>query len=345
MKLSASVELLWQLAGQESVAAQFKEVEPEHFLAALLKFSELPVEELDKMAPGAEAAKVLATEVRAVRAALEERGVDTTRVRRELRARMGRGQTPYEGGQVHRSDASRAIFDAASKLADDAREETVTALHLLEAILAAPTPAMREVLGELKAPASGQSAAPIMAELGRDLVRLAAEGSLRADKGRQAECKALLGHLAATERKAVLLLTESDEAARQVVEAAACAIAARESPAALKQKRIIDASTLKPVGQGGDQNVDKLSGLLAEAARVPEAILYVPAVESAGTGGAGARWVESVKSMGAAAQVQLICRVEPAAFDDLKKGDSAWKRLGYVMWIGAAAPKDLPMEL
>ena len=66
MKVSASVEMVMQLAGQEAIAAEFKEIEPEHLLAALLKFSELPTEEMDKIAPGSTAHTWMATQPKPV---------------------------------------------------------------------------------------------------------------------------------------------------------------------------------------------------------------------------------------------------------------------------------------
>ena len=59
MKVSASTELVWQLAGQEAMVRQFEKIEPEHFCIALLKFSEIPVEEVEKIAPGAEVARAM----------------------------------------------------------------------------------------------------------------------------------------------------------------------------------------------------------------------------------------------------------------------------------------------
>ena len=107
MKVSASIELVVQLAGQEAIAGRHKEIEPEHVCLALLKLAELPVEEADKIAPGSSAARELAAEVGAVREELQVRGVDTTEIRRRLRRTLGRGRNAYEGGPMHRSPAGR----------------------------------------------------------------------------------------------------------------------------------------------------------------------------------------------------------------------------------------------
>ena len=86
MKVSASIELIWNLAARESIAGCFPEIGAEHFLQALLKFAELPVEDLDKVAAGPDAARLLAGEVQNVRAELAGRKIESTECRRRLRA-------------------------------------------------------------------------------------------------------------------------------------------------------------------------------------------------------------------------------------------------------------------
>ena len=98
MKASVSIELLWQLAAQEAIVGEFAEIEPEHFFAAMLKFAELPVEELGHLVRGGRVPRELATEVDSVREELDSREIDSTRVRRELRARLGKGGNPYHWG-------------------------------------------------------------------------------------------------------------------------------------------------------------------------------------------------------------------------------------------------------
>jgi hypothetical protein len=43
MKLSAFIQLIWQLAGQETKAAGFTEIQPKHFCLVLLKFVGIPI--------------------------------------------------------------------------------------------------------------------------------------------------------------------------------------------------------------------------------------------------------------------------------------------------------------
>ena len=148
MRLSPSSELVHQLAAREAIAGRFKEIEPDHFCLALMKFSELPLDEMEKMGQGGGIARVLANEVKSLREEFESRAVDVKRMRRDLRERLGKGDSTYDGGQLHRSQASRDMFKVAEGFAQHAGSETLTAVHFLEALLTAPTKAMRDVLGD-----------------------------------------------------------------------------------------------------------------------------------------------------------------------------------------------------
>jgi ATP-dependent Clp protease ATP-binding subunit ClpA len=184
MRACPSVELLMQLATQEATSGRFKEIEPGHILAATLKFAELPVEEVDKMAPGSDAAKLLAAEVHAIRQELAGRFIDSKQARRRLRAELGRGNALHVRPPLHRSEASREVFDAATKLVENAGCEALKAQHLLEALLLSPTPVVIKVFGDaLRTKTWKPGETPLLERFGRDLTRLAAEGKLPA--GRQ----------------------------------------------------------------------------------------------------------------------------------------------------------------
>ncbi|MFQ5473737.1 MAG: hypothetical protein ACE5FA_12760, partial [Dehalococcoidia bacterium] len=165
MKIAASIEFMCSLAAREAIAAEYKEIEPEHLLAAILKFSELPVAELEKMAPGAHVARELAHDVEAARRELSDRAIDSTGVRRELRSAMGSGSCKYGGGVIHRSSASREVFDRAARLADDTGSESLSPIHVLEVILASPSPTMEKTLGEAVGPRIPRATeTPLLAE-------------------------------------------------------------------------------------------------------------------------------------------------------------------------------------
>lgn len=346
MKVSASIELVWQLAAREAIAAEFKEIEPEHVLAGVLKFAELPLQELEKLGAGAESVRVLTADVNAIRDELGERGIDSTCARRGLRTKLGKGGSPFPGGTIHRSPASRELFNAAARLADEAGTETLTAKHLLDAILAALTPKMEEVFGDSVAPQTPKSSkTPLLDAVGRDLTRSAAEGKLKATGGRLAECKALLQTLSQKDRKSVLLVAESDDVVVPIITAAAQAIATKDVPASLKGRRIVDISALTAVMTADDKAQQQLTDLLAEASRAQEVILVVPAVEPSQGTMRSEECLQLLKARLQGGVTQCICRVAPQAYEQWVKRDHVWRQIAEVMHVHNTQTNTLPNEL
>ncbi|MFW6119009.1 MAG: Clp protease N-terminal domain-containing protein [Planctomycetota bacterium] len=345
MKTSASIELIWNLAAREAIAAQSQEIEPEHFFEALMKFAELPVEEVRNLSPGAEVARELASEVEAVRQELASRSIDSTQARRGLRARLGTGEAQYDGGQMHRSQASRELFDAAARLADDLAGEALLANHFLLVLLESPTETISEVLGAAGTGMPKPSDTPLLDDHGQDLTKMAAEGMLLGVEGRDAECKALCQALARKDTRSVLLIGDSDDAAKAVVMTLLNAVARRETPAVLRRRRFVDVSELDPYGPDGTEAVKGLEQLLAEAACADELVLLIPPLEAAREGEPGRQWIDQLSEVLAKRCPQCICRVAPDAFESHVKPDPKIQRAVRLMWIQAESASEIPWEL
>ena len=188
MQVSASIELVWQLAAREALVGQFGMIEPEHFCMALLKFAELPIEEGRGVSPESQAAKQLACEVAVIRERLASRALDSMRVRRRLRALLGKRGVPGTGRRMPRSQASRDLFAAAVNLAADAGSDVLQTPHLFAALLASPTEAMDQVLGDLAGSGTpSRFGTPLLDKHGRDLVWPEANGGGGPGVGRIAE--------------------------------------------------------------------------------------------------------------------------------------------------------------
>ena len=347
MKMSASVELVWQLAGQEAIAGGFKEIEPEHFLLGLLQLSELPVEDVEKMAPGAEVAKQLALEVTSIREELESRSVDSKRTRSELRRRLGKQNNVYDGGTVHRSQASRDSLDFAAKLADQTGSDTLMPIHLLKIMLSSPTPAMAQVLGSA-AGAGGavkHSKTPLLDQYGQDLVRLCVNGKSPAIKNREAECKVLLRELDRKDRELIFLISKNGDAARAVVTAATQAIVGKKVPRSLIGKRIVDVTSVNASTKGADQAMEQLANMLNEAKAVQDVILLVPTIESAEAKKSAIDWIALLKTALESHVCHLICPIAPDAHEKLMKAYPAWRQLVRAIWIQEQARGDIPDEI
>ena len=354
MKLSPSVHLIWQLAAEEMAAGQFKEIEPEHFCMALLKFAELPAAAVEAGDEHAETAKTIAADAELVREALQRCGIESTRARRKLRRQLGKGDTPHQEEEVHRSAASRALFEAAAAFVAESGGETLTPLHLLTALIQSPTPAIDQaVLGKVPPP-SAPAFLLLLDKHGKDLVKEASEGRLKADTTGEASGKAVLQILLQEKRKSILLITNHDDLAEGVAIAVACTMAGKEPPAGLKGRRLIDIAAssrlnaltgMKPSLEEEAAEVERLRQLLEEAASHPEIILLVPKVEVESKSAGRGLWASLLREKLAKGTVQCICRVPPTTFTEHLRKDAVWKRQTEAVWLEKVAVGSIPREL
>lgn len=347
MKMSTAIELVWYLATQEAITADHEEILPEHFLAALLRFSELAEDELAHIAPEPNACKSLSGEVAVIRADLTGKDIDTTRLRHELRAKVGNGSRPYRGGQLHRAAASKRLFDSAVQFAIESGSDTIESRHLLGVLL-----------GELVSPGDRRDArpnmpdsdsvipagTPLLDKLGGDLICAATEGKSPSVSHRIVEGSALVRVLAAPLRRSVLLITDCDDHARDAVLAAATEIASDTRRSNSGPKRIIDLTTYPPAGTDGTELCRLMAPLLTEAAHAEGTVLFVPSVEAPLGEMKSADWLQLLRSTPAIGQFQFICRVSPRAFHRSIKNNLDWQRRAHVMWIGAPSGGDVPCE-
>ena len=112
--------------------------------------------------------------------------------------------------EVHRSAASRTLFESATKLAQESDSETITPLHLLTALVQSPTPAIAQAVLRKASQPSPPAALPLLEKHGQDLVKQAAEGKVQVKPGLEAQCKAVFQALQQKDRKCLLLVSDSD---------------------------------------------------------------------------------------------------------------------------------------
>jgi ATP-dependent Clp protease ATP-binding subunit ClpA len=350
MKLSPSIDLIWRLAAGEMAAGELKEIEPEHFCMALLKFAELPAAAIEADDEQAEIAKAIAADVELVREALEKCGIESTRARRKLRSQLGKGGIPHEDGEVHRSAASRALFESAAHQAQEFGCYAVTPIHLLTALMQSPTPAIAQAVLRKATPLPPPAALPLLDNHGKDLVKEAADGRLKGGAASEAQGKAVLQVLLQKERKSVLLVSHDDSFTERIAISVALAIAVKEPPAGLRGRRLIDIGDLPLKGlqispQREAEELERLRALLAEAASHPEIILLVPEIEAEDKSVWGGLWTHLLRETLAKGAVQFICRVAPAVFKEHLCKDPMWKRKAEAIWLESAAFGSVPREL
>jgi len=338
MDMSASAQVAVRLAGQEAIAGHFGEIGVEQLFLALMKLSELPVKDLGGIAG---AVGELTAEVQALRHELIGRGIDGTLVRRRLRAELGRGACKRPPNPIHRSGAAKRAFEVAARLAHEERAPAMTAVHLLRALLASPTPAMVKVLGAAARPSGAGAAKPLLDRCAKDLTRLAKEGKLAAIQGRQAETKALLGFLASGGRSTAFLVTDPGDVARDVVIAAAVAVSGGAGGPSLKDCRILDVTqACRPDAPDGSAN---LQGILEEVAGSSSIVLFIPPVVD--TRRESKELVAALRASIEKLQAKIICRVSADAYAAILAGDSAWKRLAQPIWLRERVGDEVPQEL
>lgn len=347
MKLSAALTVIWKLAIHEAATTAFRELEPEHFLTAVLKFSELPAFGDAQDPSGTEVARQLAAEVTAVRQELTQRGLDSVALRRRLRARLGKGDHSPTDGTLHRSAASKAIFTQAARLATERHKPFITATLLLDALWAAPTPAMIEVMGNaLGAPAPALPVVPHRVAQGQDLVEWATSGKLPALPDRPVEGRALGLVLGGQLRVRNVLLVGEENAIMAAVFALARTLALGQAAPALGTRRFIDLRNLAQDAGQSQPWPGRLAALLDEAAdAADEAILLLPPLQASWESERQQAYLNLLKTAWRTGNMRCLLPVEPLAYRQWIAPDPGWRRLAQVMWIAASMSGDIPEEL
>jgi hypothetical protein len=343
MRLSPCIDLIWRFAANEMAAGEFKEIEPEHFCMALLKFAELPEAEMQKAVADADAAKLLIMEVKSVHEALTGCSIDTTRVRRQLRARLGQGGVRYEGGQIHRSAASRELFNLAAQFAAEGEADRLTAMHLLAAIVKSPTPVIAQALRGVAVPASQRVETPALDKCGEDLVQKFAKGELDADSDRTAECKAILQILAS--KKSVFLVADSVQATESTLASLANLLHTEaKSPLVKGYKRLIRPTLVGYEEARWETLIKLFDDITREAAQRP-GVLLVCSLEDLCTSTDPHLLNSASASRLAQTSVRCIVLTSPKRYDSLVKADAGWRRLAEPVWVREDAKKSVPKEL
>jgi ATP-dependent Clp protease ATP-binding subunit ClpC len=137
-KFSVGVELAWSVAANEAVRAGYQYVEREHVLIGLCSLEKFPPSNTTNPNLNADALQRLSEETAVVGHVFREAGIEASTVRRWLREQMGASSYSRTEPVIHRSDACRALFHRAGRLAEAASSSEVRCSHLLAAMLEDP---------------------------------------------------------------------------------------------------------------------------------------------------------------------------------------------------------------
>ena len=340
MKISSAIELIWNLAAQEAVAGEFREIEPEHLCIAILKFAEISPQE-EKIAQ----VRQMGEEIRAVRMQIDSQRVDTTIARRRLRTMIGTGGQPYAGGGMHRSQASREIFDAAATLADTTGSEVLLVSHLWSALLACPTEAILQVMGDKTIGAPVRSAStPLLNEGGRDWIQFVTESKAPAGTDRFSEAKALVRALSRSSGKSVLLIVDDSDAATRVFARLAQMMTMRDCPPALKGRCLLEVPLIVTRGESPSRITERLEQLLFEASH-NRIILILSSIAQDTNYSVPGEAIDLIQSTIADGKVQCIWCVSRQTYESLCGSETVRRRRAEVIWVGGERTQEIPKEL
>jgi len=139
--------LTWQVAAAEAGAAAHATIKRGHLFIALCKLTDLAPDDFASAGDQSHIRsqlQAMSRELDEVRAVFSQVGVDCTRVRRRLRALMGREGLPGQGlpgqgahptdGVMHRSAEARELFAGAEEICATQQVHPVRPVHLLQAL-------------------------------------------------------------------------------------------------------------------------------------------------------------------------------------------------------------------
>ncbi len=145
MQISPGTQLVWSLSGSEAVNLGMPKIEPDHLYCALLKFVELSDDTIARLLNNSSDASLVCRERDDLAPKFKGLPGSTADLRHALRKETEHGTHKLEGNLIHRSDASRRVFEKAIQIAND-EGAPVYPTHLLQVLMESPTPAMKKVL-------------------------------------------------------------------------------------------------------------------------------------------------------------------------------------------------------
>lgn len=348
MKVPATIKVVWNLAAYMAIDAKHKEIAPEHFFLILLTLSEKSDDEIDEIGIGPEVVQQFKIEILAIRKELKNRSIDVKQVIKDICKQLGGGSYEHNKGVVHRSQASRDLFDGAAKLARDRGFEVLTTNFLLEAILTSPTPVIAKALGKAIGPGLSQrTPTPLLDEYGKDLIKMLSRGKPAENDERliKSSVLVLVNHLKKSSRPFVLMISDDHEVVHSIIMTAVEKILSSENNYAMKSKRILDITAVSLHSENVDGNIIRLNEMLSQAVKAPEVILYIPAIENSPDHPVGSEWVDLLESVIKKGPVKCIGRITPSAYRDRFEKNTVWKRLAEFMWIEEVAQDEVPWEI
>lgn len=254
LHVDTSVQLVWALANTEASCAGDDRIRPVHFFLGVLKLIDPHFQkQLEGVELPEEGRQQLTRDGRNVRQYLEMTSEEVTRLRRSIRRQVRDGKSARkEIEMLHRSEDSRAVFQAAAARVIRAGGAALSVAHLAEALFESGSISL-DKLKNLKCRPSSKGARWEMVDdekspgrqqfadwFGRNLSKLAAEGSLAPFVGREAEIRVILRVLARTSKRHVVVTGGPGVGKTALVEGTALTLVGKKVPSPLKGCEILE---------------------------------------------------------------------------------------------------------
>jgi ATP-dependent Clp protease ATP-binding subunit ClpC len=359
MRVSDGLLLSWRIAAWEASAGHSPEIEPAHLLIGLCKLCDLGAEQVRALVRPGEVGdlEALTADGAGLRDAFERVGVDPTALRRRVRALAACSAEPArpvdrDNGVMHRSRASRRMFDRAEALVRGAPaggERGVGVSDLLRALLADPDRPSAEALTELGVqpgvgaevayPDAGiEAGTSVLERFGRDLTALGRAGQLDPLVGRRRELRALARVLTQHRKSNAILVGDPGVGKTCVVEGLATLIAAGGMPGDLGKCRIIEVSIAGLVAgtKYRGEMEERVQALVDEVRRSQDVILFLDEIHAAVGAGAGSGSLDVatiLKPALARGDLRCIGATTTAEYRRHIESDPALERRFQVIWL------------
>ncbi|MFA5385606.1 MAG: ATP-dependent Clp protease ATP-binding subunit [Eubacteriales bacterium] len=303
--LSIGSSFAWQIAANEAAAGKFQFIEKEHILIGILSLEKLVMLDPGKLGLKSQDHLVIQLEYEFIDDLLHEFEIDSTKLRRGLRDKLGKGDFENTEKIVHRSDACKDIFKHAEEFAKSSKE--ISCIHIFNALMENPKGIISKLIKasgaeqeDLKLRASAlidvwqkgdrepvkvhtgkqketEKGTHYLIKYGRDLTLEAKEGKLGPFIGRRKELLNVIQTLARRSKNNPVLVGEAGVGKTAIVEALALRIAEGKDSKFLAGKRIIEINISALIGgtKYRGEFEDRLSHIIEEARAHPEVIIFI----------------------------------------------------------------------
>lgn len=359
MKYSYGFLFTWNLASRESAITNFSEIEPVHFLLAILKIVDILPDDFQNDIQDIESGILedLKAEIATIQNLFDSIKLNPTSFRRQVRQTVKRsGVINIQPDAMHRSVESRKLFSVAEHISrrEKLPSQSINIYHLFIALSKIPAPPWQPILEEMgfnnleqivlaeKSPVEPAniekpSKTPLLDRFGRNLSNVAKKGELEPLVGRKEELRRIARVLLQKRKNNVLLVGEAGVGKTCIIEGFAQLLISESVSPALKGKQIIQISMASLVAgtKYRGEFEERLTALLLEVSQNDGIILFIDEIHALmGAGGEGASDAAQIlKPTLAGNQIRCIGATTVKEYREYIEKDEAFMRRFELVWV------------